>query len=145
MLSLTVDFKGIHCPKSVILYAVFYYVRYGVSYPDLEEIMTEPRVEVDHAALNRRVAKFSPLIATNAQSRKRPTAISWRIDETYLKVRGTWVYHSRAVAPDSQTPVSMLCERRGTAAARRFFKRAIRSNGVPDRINDALRTLLTTE
>lgn len=83
-----IDFKGVHYPKDVILHAVFFYVRYAVSYRDLEEIMEESGVEVDHATLNRWVVKFSPLIAASAQARKRSTAISWRMDETYIKVRG---------------------------------------------------------
>jgi putative transposase len=74
---MSVDFKGAHYPKSVILYAVYFYVRYGVSYRDLEEIMEECRAEVDHATLNRGVVKFSPMIAANAQARKRLTAVSW--------------------------------------------------------------------
>lgn len=80
--TVTIDFKGNHFPKSVILYAVFFYVRYGVSYRDLEEIMAERGVEIDHATLNRWVVKFSPLIAASAQARKKPTAVSWRMDET---------------------------------------------------------------
>lgn len=131
---MTADFKGSHYPKSVILYAVFFYVRYGVSYRDLEEIMAERGVGIDHATLIRWGVKFSPLIAANAQTRKRPTAIFWRMDETYIRVRGKWVYHYRAVDRDGQTLDFMLSERRDTAAARRFFKHAIRSNGVPDRI-----------
>jgi hypothetical protein len=83
--TVTIDFKGNHFPKSVILYAVFFYVRYGVSYRDLEEIMAEREVEIDHATLNRWVVKYSPLIAANAQARKRSTAVSWRMDETYIK------------------------------------------------------------
>ena len=62
--------KGCHYPKHAILYAVFFYVRYAVSYRDLEEIMEERGVEVDHATLNRWVIKFSPLIAKQAQKRK---------------------------------------------------------------------------
>lgn len=131
---MTIDFKGHQYPKSVILYAVFFYVRYGVSYRDLEEIMAERGVEVDHATLNRWVVKFSPTIAANAQVGKKPTAISWRMDETYIKVRGKWVYLYRAVDRDGQTLDFMLSERRDTAAARRFFKRAVGTNGVPDRI-----------
>lgn len=133
-LTVTIEFKGNHFPKSVILYAVFFYVRYGVSYRDLEEIMAERGVEIDHATLNRWVVKFSPLIAANAQARKRPTAISWRMDETYIKVRGKWTYLYRAVDRDGQTLDFMLSERRDTAAARRFFKRAVGTSGVPDRI-----------
>ena len=131
---MTIDFKGSHYPKSVILYAVFFYVRYGVSYRDLEEIMAERGVAVDHATLNRWVVKFSPLIAAYAQTRKKPTAVSWRMDETYIKVRGKWTYLYRAVDREGQTLDFMLSERRDTAAARRFFKRAVEANGVPDRI-----------
>ncbi|MFT7448700.1 MAG: putative transposase, partial [Glaciecola sp.] len=131
---MTIDFKGNHFSKSVILYAVFFYVRYGVSYRDLEEIMAERGVEINHATFNRWVVKYSPLIATNAQSRKRSTAVSWRMDETYIKVRGTWTYLYRAVDRDGQTLDFMLSERRNTAAARRFFKRAVGTNGVPDSI-----------
>ena len=84
-----IDFKGVHYPKSVILHAVFFYLRYAVSYRDLEEILAERGVVVDHATLNRWVVKFAPLIAARAQARKRPTASSWRIDETYIKVKGS--------------------------------------------------------
>ena len=76
---MSIDFKGCHYPKDVILYAVFFYVRYGVSYRDLEEIMAERGVDVDHATLNHWVVKFSPSVAVNAQARKKPTATSWRM------------------------------------------------------------------
>ena len=75
---MAINFKGHQYPKSVILYAVFFYVRYGVSYRDLEEIMAERGFDVDHATLNRWVVKFSPTIAANAQARKKPAAVSWR-------------------------------------------------------------------
>ena len=131
---MSIDFKGNHFPKSVILYAVFFYVRYSVSYRDLEEIMAERGVEIDHATLNRWVVKYAPQIAANAQARKKPTACSWRMDETYIKVRGKWTYLYRAVDRDGQTLEFMLSENRDTAAARRFFKRAVATNGVPERI-----------
>ncbi len=73
-----VDFKGSHYPKDVILYAVFFYVRYAVSYRDLEEIMAERGVAVDHATLNRWVVKYSPLIACQAQRRKSATRAGTR-------------------------------------------------------------------
>lgn len=131
---MTIDFKGHQYPQSVILYAVFFYVRYGVSYRDLEEIMAERGIEVDHTSLNRWVVKFSPTIAANAQVSKKPTAISWRVDETYIKVRGKWTCLYRAVDRDGQTLDFMLSKRRDTAAARRFFKRAVGTKGVPERI-----------
>lgn len=129
-----IDFKGAQYPKAAILYAVFFYVRYAVSYRDLEEIMAERGVAVDHATLNRWVVKYAPLIAATAQARKRATAKSWRMDETYIKVRGKWTYLYRAVDRDGQTLDFMLSEHRDTAAARRFFKQAISTNGVPDRV-----------
>lgn len=129
-----IEFKGVHCPKFVILHAVFFYLRYAVSYRDLEEIMAERGVKVDHATLNRRVVKFAPLIAARAQARKRSTATSWRMDETYIKVKRKWTYLSRAVDRDGQTLDFLLSERRDLSAARHFFKRAIGTNGVPDRI-----------
>jgi putative transposase len=116
----TIDFKGSYYPKSVILYAVFFYVRYVVSYRDLDEIMAERGAEVDHATLNRWVVKYAPLIAANAQARKRPTAVSWRMDETYIKVKGKWAYYYRAVDKTGKTLDFMLSERRDKAAARRF-------------------------
>ncbi|OYR08313.1 hypothetical protein CEV33_3295 [Brucella grignonensis] len=64
---MTVDFKRVHFPKSVILYAVFFYVRYSVSYRDLQEIMAERGIEIDHATLNRWVVRYSPQIAAQAQ------------------------------------------------------------------------------
>jgi putative transposase len=84
---MSVDFKGAHYPKSVILYAVYFYVRYGVSYRDLEEIMEERGAEVDHATLNRWLVKFSPMIAANAQARKRLTAVSWRMPSRDIAVQ----------------------------------------------------------
>lgn len=73
---MAIDFKGVHYPKSAILHAVFFYVRYAVSYLDLEEIMAERGVTVNHATLHRWVVKFSPLIAATAHTRKRATSNS---------------------------------------------------------------------
>ena len=82
-----IDSKGNQFPKSVILYTVFFYVRYGVSYRDLEEIMAKLGVDIDQDKLNCWAVKFTPLIAASAQSRKKPTVPSWRVDETYIEVR----------------------------------------------------------
>lgn len=131
---MTIDFKGSHYPKSVILYAVFFYVRYAVSYRDLEEIMAERGVEVDHATLNRWVIKYASAIAKIAQARKLPTAGSWRMDETYIKIKGKWHYFYRAVDKHGKTLDFMLSRRRNKAAAKLFFKCAIAGNGVPDRV-----------
>lgn len=123
-----IDFKVVHHPKSAILHAVFFYVRYAVSYRDLEETPAERGVRVDHATLNRWVVKFAPQIAAHAKVRKCPTAKSWRMDETYIKVKGRWTSLYRAVDRDGQTLDFMLSPKRDKAAARRFFKRAISTN-----------------
>ncbi|TRD15785.1 IS6 family transposase [Palleronia caenipelagi] len=129
-----IDFKGAHYPKEDILYAVFFYVRYAVSYRDLDEIMAERGVLVDHATLNRWVVKYAPLIADVAQQRKAATAGSWRVDETYIKVKGEWTYLFRAVDRDGQPLDFMLSERRDEDAATRFFERTIDGNVWPDKV-----------
>ena len=129
-----ISFKGAHFPKDAILYAVYFYLRYSVSYRDLEEIMSERGVEVDHATLNRWVVKYAPLIAVSAQKTKRSTQSSWRMDETYVKVRGKWVYLYRAVDKAGNTLDFMLSERRNGPAATRFFAKALSSNGIPEKI-----------
>jgi putative transposase len=105
-----------------------------LSYRDLEEILAERGVAVDHATLNRWVVKYSPLIAANAQARKRPTAVSWRMDETYIKVKGKWTYYYRAIDKFGKTLDFMLSEHRDEAAATAFFTCAIDNNGFPDRV-----------
>tara|TARA_B110000902_G_scaffold232762_1_gene276003 strand:- start:54 stop:389 length:336 start_codon:yes stop_codon:yes gene_type:complete len=92
-----VGLKGANYPCEVILYAVFFYVRYGISYRNLEEIMAERGVSVDHATLNCWVVRYSPLIAYEAKKRKQSVAGSWRMDETYIKVKCQWTYLYRAI------------------------------------------------
>ena len=129
-----IDFKGSHYPREVVLHAVFFYLRYAVSYRDLEEILQERGVDVDHATLNRWVVRYSPLIAKEAQRRKARTSSSWRMDETYIKVKGKWNYLYRAVDKFGKTLDFMLSERRDEAAATSFFTRTLGNNGVPERV-----------
>ncbi len=131
---MSIDFKGAHYPKAVIIHAVFFYVRYGVSYRDLEEILAKRGVAVDHTTLNRWVVKYAPLIAAKAQAKKRSTSVSWRMDETYIKVKGKWMYYYRAVDKFGKTLDFMLSEHRDKAATTAFFTRAIGNNGFPDRV-----------
>ena len=111
-----------------------FYVRYPVSYRDLQEIMRDRGVDVDHATLNRWVVKFAPQIANTAQTAKRQGARSWRMDETYIKVKGKWVYLYRAVDKFGETLDFTLSECRDEAAASDFFWKTINANGVPDKV-----------
>lgn len=115
----------------MILHAVFFYVRYGVSYRDLEEILAERGVVVDHATLNRWVVRYASGLATVAQRGKATPAPSWRLDETYVKVRGELCYFYRVVDRNGQTLDFMLSVHRDEAAALRFLAQMISSNGLP--------------
>lgn len=129
----TIYFKGAHYPKSVILYAVYFYVRFAVSCGDLKEIMAERGVDVDHATLNRWVEKYSSAIAVQSHRWKAQTGRSWRMDEIYVKVKGRWMYLYRAIDKWGNTLDFMLSERRDEAAATAFFAKAIANNRWPDR------------
>ena len=129
-----ISFKGAQFPRNVILFAVFFYVRYTVSYRDLEEILVERGVKVDHATLNRWVTKYSPLVADRTRRRKATVDRSWRMDETYIKVKGDWVYLYRAVDKLGRTLDFMLSNRRNKAAATKFFARALEVTGLPRKI-----------
>lgn len=96
--------------------------------------MAERGVGVDHATLNRWVAKYSPLIAEEARRRKAPADRSWRMDETYIRVKGQWAYLYRAVDKFGKTLDFMLSKKRNKTAATKFFARALEVNGLPRRI-----------
>ncbi|HBV21486.1 MAG TPA: IS6 family transposase, partial [Nitrosomonas sp.] len=120
--------------KDVILYAVFFYVRYGVSYRNIEAIMEERGVNVDHATLNRWVIKYSSSLALAAKKNKRAVASSWRMDETYIKIKSQWVYLYRAVDKFGDIVDFMLSEYRDEAAATVFFNQAIDTKGFPSKV-----------
>ena len=83
------NFSSRHFPKDIILTAIRWYLRYKLSYRDIEELMAESGINVDHSTLNRWVVKYVPLLAAKAQHHKRKVGISWRLDETYIRVRGS--------------------------------------------------------
>jgi putative transposase len=91
-------------------------------------------VHVDHSTINRWVVKYSPPLEEAFHRRKRPMWVSWRMDETYIKVKGAWRYLYRAVDKHGQTIDFLLTEHRDKEAALRFLKKAIRRNGVPETI-----------
>jgi putative transposase len=92
-----VDFKGAHVEKDIILTCVRWYVAYPLSYRQLEELIQERGVLVDHSTINRWVLKYSPQLEAAFHRRKQPVWTSWRLDETYIRVRGQWHYLYRAV------------------------------------------------
>src|SRR5471030_1272645 len=128
------NFKGMRFPIDVILVCIRWYVAYPLSYRHLEEIMEERGVSVDHSSINRWAIRFLPLIEKIARKHKRPVGGSWRMDETYIKVRGVWKYLYRAVDKQGNTVDFLLTAKRDMAAAKRFFDKAIRENGVPDKV-----------
>jgi putative transposase len=87
---MAVSFKGAHFPQEIILMGVRWYAAYPLSYRHVEELMEERGVSVDHATIQRWVVKYSPPLEEAFHRRKRPVWISWRMDETYIRVRGQW-------------------------------------------------------
>ena len=131
---MAISFKGAHFPKEVILMGVRWYVAYPLSTRHVEELMAERGVEVDHSTINRWVIKYSPQLEEAFHRRKRPVWVSWRMDETYVKVKGEWRYLYRAVDKHGHTIDFLLTEHRDKEAALRFLKKAIRRNGLPETI-----------
>ena len=132
---MAISFKGAHFPQEVILMGVRWYLAYPLSTRHVEELMAERGVEVDHATINRWVSKYSPQLEEAFHRRKRPVWVSWRLDETYIKVKGAWNYLYRAVDKYGKTIDFLLTEQRDEQAAKKFLIKAIRRHGgVPETI-----------
>src|SRR4028119_1122721 len=130
------DCKGRHCEASLILQAVSWYLRYPLSYRDIEEMLRERGLEVDHSTLNRWVPAYALLIERRLRAFRQPHCGSIRVDETYIKVRGEWRYLYRAIDKHG-TPVDfLLTARRDLEAAKRFFRKMLQEQPLlsPDRI-----------
>jgi transposase-like protein len=121
-------------PADVILVCIRWYAAYPLSYRHLEEIMDERGVSVDHSTVNRWAIRFLPLIEKLSRKHRRKVGTSWRMDETYIKVKGAWKYLYRAVDKDGKTVHFLLTAQRDMAAAKRFFEKAMRENGLPQKI-----------
>jgi putative transposase len=130
-----INFKGHRFEKDLILTGVRWYLAYPLSYRHLEEMMKERGVEVDHSSIYRWVQKFTPqLEAAFRKSKKRSVGKSWRMEETYIKIKGQWMYLYRAVDKEGQTVDFLLTARRDKQAALRFFRKAVRQQGLPDKV-----------
>jgi putative transposase len=127
-------FKSRQFDRSVILLCVRWYLAYSLSLRDLEEMMAERGISVDHATVGRWVVRYSPELLERFNRRKRPVSRKWHVDETYIKVRGRWMYLYRAIDSTGDTVEFWLSERRNLAAAKRFLARALKRHGRPERI-----------
>ena len=129
-----IDFKGSQFEREIILWGVRWYVAYPISYRQLEEMMKERGVEVDHSNLNRWVLKYAPALENSFRQYKRPVGDSWRMDKTYINVKGKWKYLYRAVDKFGATVDFLLTAKRDRKAALRFLRKAIGQNGTPSKI-----------
>jgi putative transposase len=127
-------FKGRHFDRSVVLLCVRWYLAYNLSLRDLEEMMAERGISVDHATIHRWTIHYAPLLLEQFNLRKRAVSRQWHIDETYIKVRGRWMYLYRAIDSHGDTVEFWFSERRNLTAAKRFLRRALKRHGRPERI-----------
>jgi transposase-like protein len=117
-------FAGFRFPPEVIIVAVRWYLRYGLSYRDVEELLAERGIEVGHATVYRWVQRFTPLLIDAARPCRRASGDRWFVDETDIKVAGRWVYLYRAIDQFGQVIDVRVSEKRDLAATRRFFSHA---------------------
>ena len=127
-------FTGFRFPPEVILLAVRWYLRYGLSYRDLEELLAERGIEVDHVTLYRWVQRFTPLLIDAARPVRHLAGDRWFVDETYVKVAGVWSYVYRAVDQHGQVIDVYVSQRRDIASARTFFTAALAVHGDPGEV-----------
>jgi transposase-like protein len=123
-------FAGFRFPADVIVLAIRWYLRFGLSYRDVEELLTERGVEVDHVTVFRWVLRFAPLLAEAARPCRHAVGDSWQVDETCVKVAGHWRYVYRAIDQFGQVIDVFVSARRDATAAHRFFERAISATKV---------------
>ena len=118
-------FAGFRFPSDVIVLAVRWYLRFGLSYRDVEELLAERGVEVDHVTVYRWVLRFTPLLADAARPCRHAVGDRWQVDETYVRVAGRWRYVYRAIDQFGQVVDVFVSTRRDADAASRFFQQTI--------------------
>jgi transposase-like protein len=130
-------FNWRHFLPEIILLNVRWYCRYSLSLRDLEEMMAERGVNVDHSTINRWVLKYAPELDKRIRSHLKPTNDSWRVDETYIKIKGVWKYLYRAVDSKGNTLDFLLSAKRDGKAAARFFRKVLKGQHteIPRMIN----------
>jgi len=130
------DFKGRHFEAGLIVQAVSWYLRFPLSYRDMEELLLERGLEVDHSTVNRWVLTYAPVIERRLRSFRKPYCGSIRVDETYVRIRGKWRYLYRAIDKRGEAVDFLLTAKRDLDAAKRFFRKALKEGPLlsPDRI-----------
>jgi transposase-like protein len=123
-------FAGFRFPPDVIVLAVRWYLRFGLSYRDVEQLLAERGIEVDHVTVYRWVLRFTPLLVDAARPCRHAVGDRWQVDETYVNVAGQWRYVYRAIDQVGQVIDVFVATRRDATAARRFFERAIGTTKV---------------
>lgn len=130
-----ISFKWRYFQKEIIMLVVRWYLSYALSYRDIEEMMLEHGINVDHSTINRWVIHYASLLEEEfRKNKKQKTGGSWRMDETYIKVKGVWHYLYRAIDKEGSTIDFMLSEKRDCASATAFFIKAIGSSDMPEKV-----------
>jgi putative transposase len=129
-----IKFKGSHFEKDIIVWGVRWYAAYPISYRQLEAMMGERGVTVDHSTLNRWVIKYAPEVEKQFRRQQRLVGRSWWMDETYVKIKGKWAYLYRAVDKEGQTIDFLLTPQRDRDTAKAFLCKAIRNQELPEKI-----------
>jgi len=124
-------FKGRHFEPEIIVVCVRWYLRFSLSLRNLEEIMAERNLSVDHVTIWCWVQRYAPELNRRCRRELRNTNRSWRCDETYLRIAGKWTYLHRAVDSTGATIDFLLSAARDAAAAKRFFQNALPTRAVP--------------
>ena len=127
-------FTGLRFPPEVILLAVLWYLRYGLSYRDLEELLAERGIDVDHVTLFRWVQRFTPLLIGAARPCRHAVGDRWFVDETYVKVNGIWRYVYRAIDQNGQVIDLFVSKHRDIASARKFLATSLLAHRIPTEV-----------